>query len=58
MSEDDVGMIAVLAVLLTMILGPAALLIWLLLRALRRSRAADREHCAPHGFDVIKTKRK
>lgn len=58
MTDDDVAVMSVLSILLTAILGPTALIVWLLLRALRRSRGADREHPSPRGFDVVEAKRR
>jgi hypothetical protein len=52
-SSDDISVIWVLAIALTAILGPTGLIVWLLPRALRRSRAADGEQPSPRGFDVV-----
>jgi hypothetical protein len=57
MSSDDIAVIWVLAIVLTAILGSTTLIVWLLLRALRRSRAADRQLPSPRGFDVVEAKR-
>jgi hypothetical protein len=42
-----------LSIAFTAIATPTALIVWLLLRALRRSRVADGKRPSPPGFDVV-----
>ena len=56
MSGDDLATLFLLSMGLTMIIAPEALIVWLLLRALHRSRARDAEHPSPRGFDIVEAK--
>lgn len=57
MSDDEVTILIVLLMTLIVVVAPAALIVWLVLCALRRSRARDAEHPSPRGFDIVEAKR-
>ena len=56
MTEDEVVVLAALSIALTVIVTPAALIVGLVCRELRRSRAADGRDPSPRGFYVIEGK--
>jgi hypothetical protein len=51
--DDNLVSLVVLSVVLFSILGPTTLIVWLLVRALRRLRALDLDRVSPRGFDVV-----
>jgi hypothetical protein len=55
--SDGVAAVLVLSIALSAIFGSAAFIVWFLLRALRRSRAANAGRGSPLGFDIVGGKR-
>lgn len=57
MSDDQAGLF-MLSMLVTWVVGPAAIAVWLLCRALRQSRARDGAgHAQQRGFEIIAGRR-